>query len=62
MACLTRAPPIPRRSRAKYLAFLGRYRPEKRLDRAIRIAGQAGMKLKVAAKIDKADRPPITKK
>jgi Glycosyltransferase len=26
------------------------------LDRAIRIAGQAGMKLKVAAKIDKADR------
>ncbi|WP_233882281.1 glycosyltransferase family 4 protein [Paraburkholderia flagellata] len=39
-----------------YLAFLGRVSPEKGLDRAIRIAGQAGMKLKVAAKIDKADR------
>ena len=39
-----------------YLAFLGRVSPEKGLDRAIRIAQQAGMKLKVAAKIDKADR------
>ncbi|WP_322056544.1 glycosyltransferase family 4 protein [Paraburkholderia sp. J63] len=39
-----------------YLAFLGRVSPEKGLDKAIRIAGQAGMKLKVAAKIDKADR------
>ncbi len=38
-----------------YLAFLGRVSPEKRLDRAIEIAGRAGMKLKIAAKVDKAD-------
>jgi glycosyltransferase involved in cell wall biosynthesis len=34
-----------------YLAFLGRISPEKRIDRAIEIARQAGMKLKIAAKI-----------
>ncbi len=39
-----------------YLAFLGRISPEKGLDRAIQIAIRAGIKLKVAAKIDKADR------
>jgi glycosyltransferase involved in cell wall biosynthesis len=39
-----------------YLAFLGRISPEKRLDRAIEIAKRAGMPLKVAAKIDNADR------
>jgi glycosyltransferase involved in cell wall biosynthesis len=39
-----------------YLAFLGRISAEKRLDRAIEIATRAGMKLKVAAKIDAADR------
>ncbi|WP_027804108.1 glycosyltransferase family 4 protein [Paraburkholderia dilworthii] len=39
-----------------YLAFLGRISPEKRLDTAIRIAQQAGMPIKVAAKLDKADR------
>jgi len=39
-----------------YLAFLGRVSAEKRLDRAIEIAIRAGMKLKVAAKIDQADR------
>jgi glycosyltransferase involved in cell wall biosynthesis len=39
-----------------YLAFLGRISPEKRPDRAIRIALRAGMKLKIAAKIDKVDR------
>jgi glycosyltransferase involved in cell wall biosynthesis len=39
-----------------YLAFLGRVSPEKGLDRAIAIASSAGMRLKVAAKIDKADR------
>ena len=38
-----------------YLAFLGRVSFEKRLDRAIRIACQAGMKLKVAAKINRDD-------
>jgi glycosyltransferase involved in cell wall biosynthesis len=39
-----------------YLAFLGRVSPEKRLDRAIAIARQAGMPLKVAAKIYPEDR------
>jgi len=39
-----------------YLAFLGRISPEKRADRAIRIAQKAGMKLKIAAKIDAVDR------
>ncbi|HUN80734.1 MAG TPA: glycosyltransferase family 4 protein [Phycisphaerae bacterium] len=39
-----------------YLAFLGRLSPEKRVDRAIEIAGRAGMKLRIAAKIDAADR------
>lgn len=39
-----------------YLAFLGRISPEKRVDRAIRIARRFGMKLKIAAKIDRADR------
>ncbi len=40
----------------EYLAFLGRISPEKRPDRAIRIALKAGMKLKIAAKIDGVDR------
>jgi glycosyltransferase involved in cell wall biosynthesis len=39
-----------------YLAFLGRISPEKRVDRAIEIAQRTGMTLKVAAKIDRADR------
>ena len=38
-----------------YLAFLGRIAPEKRCDRAIEIALAAGMKLKIAAKVDKVD-------
>ena len=38
-----------------YLAFLGRISPEKRLDRAITIARAAGLPLKVAAKVDRAD-------
>ena len=40
----------------KYLAFLGRICPEKRVDRAIQIALEAGMPLKIAAKVDRADR------
>ena len=44
------------RPRGDYLAFLGRISPEKRVDRAIEIAGRAGMKLKVAAKVDAADQ------
>jgi glycosyltransferase involved in cell wall biosynthesis len=39
-----------------YLAFLGRISQEKRLDRAIEIARQVGMPLRVAAKIDGADQ------
>jgi glycosyltransferase involved in cell wall biosynthesis len=38
-----------------YLAFLGRISPEKRPDRAIRIAERCGLPLKIAAKIDRAD-------
>src|SRR5919106_846973 len=39
-----------------YLAFLGRASPEKRVDRAIEIAKRVGMRLKIAAKVDPADR------
>jgi len=39
----------------RYLAFLGRISPEKRVDRAIEIAKRVGMPLKIAAKVDKAD-------
>jgi glycosyltransferase involved in cell wall biosynthesis len=42
--------------RQGYLAFLGRICPEKRPDRAIRIARKAGMKLKIAAKVDRVDQ------
>jgi glycosyltransferase involved in cell wall biosynthesis len=42
--------------RGGYLAFLGRISPEKRLDRAIEVARRVGLPLKVAAKIDSADR------
>jgi glycosyltransferase involved in cell wall biosynthesis len=40
----------------EYLAFLGRIAPEKRPDRAIEIAKRAGVPLKIAAKVDKADQ------
>jgi glycosyltransferase involved in cell wall biosynthesis len=40
----------------QYLAFLGRVSPEKRVDRAIEIARAVGMPLKIAAKVDRADR------
>jgi glycosyltransferase involved in cell wall biosynthesis len=46
----------PRPVKQEYAAFLGRVSPEKGLDKAIRIAGRAGMKLKIAAKIDNADK------
>jgi glycosyltransferase involved in cell wall biosynthesis len=39
-----------------YFAFLGRIAPEKRVDIAIRVAEHCGMKLKIAAKVDRADR------
>ena len=40
----------------KYLAFLGRISPEKRPDLAIDIACKAGIPIKLAAKVDVADR------
>lgn len=40
----------------KYLAFLGRISPEKRVDRAIEIAKRVGMEIKIAAKVDAVDR------
>jgi glycosyltransferase involved in cell wall biosynthesis len=40
----------------KYLAFLGRISPEKGVDRAIEIASLAGVPLKIAAKVDRADQ------
>ena len=39
-----------------YLAVLGRIAPEKRVDRAINIALRCGIPLKIAAKVDPADR------
>jgi glycosyltransferase involved in cell wall biosynthesis len=40
----------------KYLAFLGRIAPEKRVDRSIAIARRLGMEIKIAAKVDPVDR------
>lgn len=48
--------PLPAGGDDRYLAFLGRIAPEKRPDRAIEIAAQAGMRLKIAAKIDRVDQ------
>ncbi len=39
-----------------YLVFLGRIAPEKRVDRAIEIARDVGMRLIIAAKVDKVDQ------
>jgi glycosyltransferase involved in cell wall biosynthesis len=39
-----------------YLAFLGRIAPSKGPDCAVRIAAKAGMKLKIAAKVDRVDQ------
>ena len=48
--------PVAAGAQGDYLAFLGRISPEKRPDRAIEIATRAGCTLKIAAKIDEADR------
>lgn len=45
----------PRERPRDYVAFLGRICPEKRADRAIRIARAAGMPLRLAAKVDRVD-------
>lgn len=53
---------MPRQSLAmgtgkgNYLAFLGRVSPEKGLEDAIEIGRRSGMLLKIAAKVDQADR------
>jgi glycosyltransferase involved in cell wall biosynthesis len=39
-----------------YLAFLGRISPEKGVDRAIEIARRSGRTLRIAAKVDRADK------
>jgi glycosyltransferase involved in cell wall biosynthesis len=41
---------------APYLAFIGRVSPEKRVDRAIEIAVRSHRKLRIAAKVDPADK------
>jgi glycosyltransferase involved in cell wall biosynthesis len=46
----------PQSVEQRYLAFLGRISPEKRVDTAIRVARHCGMKIRIAAKIDAADR------
>ena len=46
----------PQPVKQEYAAFLGRISPEKGCDRAIEIATRAGLKLKIAAKVDNADR------
>ncbi|HEY4372825.1 MAG TPA: glycosyltransferase family 4 protein [Burkholderiales bacterium] len=46
---------MPQQIQPRYLAFLGRIAPEKRVDRAIRIASRAGIPLRIAAKVDRAD-------
>jgi glycosyltransferase involved in cell wall biosynthesis len=47
---------LPQSVKPSYLAFLGRIAPEKRVDIAIRVAEHCGTQLKIAAKIDRADR------
>src|SRR6266576_1098227 len=47
---------LPMPVKPSYFAFLGRIAPEKRVDRAIRIAEHCGIPLKIAAKVDRADR------
>ena len=46
----------PKPGNPSYLAFLGRIAPEKKVDRAIRIASRCGIPLKIAAKVDPMDR------
>jgi glycosyltransferase involved in cell wall biosynthesis len=46
----------PQPLKPEYLAVLGRIAPEKGVDRAIKIAMQCGIPLKIAAKVDRADQ------
>jgi glycosyltransferase involved in cell wall biosynthesis len=47
---------MPRPVSQSYLAVLGRIAPEKGVDDAIKIATRCGIPLKIAAKVDRADR------
>jgi glycosyltransferase involved in cell wall biosynthesis len=51
----------PQSVRPKYLAFLGRISPDKGPERAIRIAHQTGVPLKIAAKVDREDQDYFSK-
>jgi glycosyltransferase involved in cell wall biosynthesis len=46
----------PCQGQGRYLAFLGRVSPEKGVDRAIEIALRVQIPLRIAAKVDRADR------
>jgi glycosyltransferase involved in cell wall biosynthesis len=46
----------PQDDTPSYFAFLGRIAPEKGIDRAIHISRKCGIPLKIAAKVDNADR------
>lgn len=47
---------VPRERPENYLVYIGRISPEKKVEAAIDIALQAGLPLKIAAKIDKLDQ------
>jgi glycosyltransferase involved in cell wall biosynthesis len=47
---------VPTYTPGSYLAFLGRISPEKGVDRAIAIAQRSNVPLRIAAKVDDADR------
>ena len=47
---------MPQPCTPAYLAVLGRIAPEKGVDRAIKIATQCGIPLRIAAKVDRADQ------
>ena len=53
---------LQKKGKGGYLAFLGRVSPEKGVDRAIEIAIRSGMKLKIAAKVDRGDREYFERK
>jgi glycosyltransferase involved in cell wall biosynthesis len=46
----------PQQVKPEYFAFLGRTSPEKGLERAVHIARQCGIPLKIAAKVDRVDQ------
>ena len=56
MICAGYIGTIPPVARGQYLAFLGRIAPEKGVDRAIEIARRTGLPLRIAAKVDSADK------